>query len=157
MPLPHMCNIWAHRPAQTPLDRTSKHAHIHTQFLRSTTVDSLYAHQKKMCPSSLDTQHTLVGKSQQTQQQQHTSLGRSKSCSSTQKGSKSDMCVLCDITVGKHSCHKKSVDYVIPVFKHTTSPSRLPSGMADTKQAAPSFPSRLRLFFQSMCTRWVRP
>jgi len=183
----------AHRPAQTPLDTTSKHEHKHIQFLRCCTVDSLYPHQKKVCCSSLDTQHTLAGESQQTLQQQRTSLSRSKSCnstqkdsksdlcvhtlagesqqtlqqqrtslsrskscSSTQKNSKSDMCVLRDIAVGRHSYHKKSVDYVIPVFKHTTSPARLPSGMADTKQAAPSFPSRLRLFFQSMCTRWVR-
>jgi len=186
MPLAYTWNTSAHRPAQTPLDRTSKHEHKHTQFLHSTTVDSLYAHQKKVCPSSLDTQHTLVDKSQETLPQRRTSLNRSKSCNSTQKDSKSDLCVLHEHTlVGKSQqtlqqqrtslCRSKScsstqrdnkgdmcvlrdiaVDYVIPVFIHTTSPARLPSGMADTKHAVPSFPSRLRLFFQSMCTRWVR-
>ena len=148
MRLLYLCKTSGHSSG-----RSSEHEHKHVQLQRSNTVDSLYGHQEKQRPCSLG-KRALVAESQPTPQK-HTSLSRSKSCRSAPKDGKSDMCLLCDITVGEHSCYKKPASYVVPVFQQTTSPARLPSSMCDTRRLAPSFRSRLRLFFQGMCARWA--
>ena len=148
MRLLYLCRTSGHSSG-----RSSEHEHKHVQLQRSNTVDSLYGHQKKQGPCSLG-KRALVAESRPTPQR-NTSLSRSKSCSSAQQDSKSDMCLICDMTVGKRSCHKKPLGYAIPVFQQTTSPARLPSSMRDTERLAPNFRSRLRLFFQGMYARWA--